>query len=573
MSGTFVNEKLTVLYGSQTGNAQDLAERIWRESKRFHFAGTGEEPDNMKQFWKFLLRRSLPADSLKKLNFAVLGLGDSSYVKYNFVAKRLNKRLGQLGAHQLIPIGLGDDQHDLGYDGASDPWIEALWINALNAFPLPQGVSPLDRNQPVVPRWNVTSKLCLEPKSVNKQQSLYYSTRTSKEFFVTIIDNVRVTTDDHFQDVRLIKLKTNGQEYNSGDVVVLRPRNLPSQVAEFQRILLENDVDIPPETIFNLSERSSDFPVPPHLQGPISFQQLCEEYFDLTSIPRRHTFSILAQLTDSEIEKEKCLEFTTAEGQDDLYNYCNRPRRNITEVLEDFRHATKNITKDILFELLQPIKPRDFSIASSCRYHRDEIHILVAVVKYKTKLTKERLGLCSNYLADLKSGDEVSVWLKKGSFKFPLNPEDPAIMVGPGTGVAPFRNFIFQRVNEGVASADNLILFFGCRSRCKDFYCKDEYESLQDEGMLHLICAFSRDQDDKIYVQHKIAENAKEVWRALATRRAHIFVAGNSKNMPQEVRSAFARVCVEEGGLDEEKAEAFLAQMEKTNQYQTETWS
>lgn len=127
----------------------------------------------------------------------------------------------------------------------------------------------------------------------------------------------------------------------------------------------------------------------------------------------------MGQLTDSDLEKEKCFEFTTAEGQEDLYSYCNRPRRNIVEVLRDFPHATKNLNREILFEILTPIKPRDFSIASSYSMHENEIHILVAVVKYKTKLVKERLGLCSNYLADLKGGDRISVWLKKGSFTFP----------------------------------------------------------------------------------------------------------------------------------------------------------
>ena len=115
----------------------------------------------------------------------------------------------------------------------------------------------------------------------------------------------------------------------------------------------------------------------------------------------------------------KCLEFITAQGQDDLYSYCNRPKRNIVEVLADFPYATKNLTAEMLFEVLTPIKPRDFSIASSYRKDTDEIHILVAVVKYRTKLVKERLGLCSNYLADLKPGDRISVWTKNGSFRFP----------------------------------------------------------------------------------------------------------------------------------------------------------
>lgn len=175
------DRRLTVLYGSQTGTAQDLAEQVWRESKRYHFRGSvmamdsydiqtfireqivvlvcsttgnGDEPDNMKQFWKFLLRKSLPTNSLNGVNFAVLGLGDSSYSKFNFVAKRLNKRLQQLGGNMILPMGLGDDQHDLGVSAVTMPWMRTLWENLLNLCPLPSELSVLDES-PRQFRWSV----------------------------------------------------------------------------------------------------------------------------------------------------------------------------------------------------------------------------------------------------------------------------------------------------------------------------------------------------------------------------------------------------------------------------------
>lgn len=176
-----MERELTVLYGSQTGIAQDLAEYIWRESKRFHFIGSvlsmdkydvheliderlvvficsttgqGEEPDNMKAFWKFLLRKSLPTNSLRSLNYAVLGLGDSSYEKFNFVAKRLNRRLQQLGANIVMPVGLCDDQHDLGASAVYDQWILDLWDKLLTLFPLSNSLQPLAET-PRQFRWNV----------------------------------------------------------------------------------------------------------------------------------------------------------------------------------------------------------------------------------------------------------------------------------------------------------------------------------------------------------------------------------------------------------------------------------
>lgn len=173
--------KLTILYGSQTGCAQDVAEYIWRESKRYHFTGTvqsldkyditklieekyvvfvcsttgqGDVPDNMKTSWRFLLRKSLPSDSLYGVNCAVLGLGDSSYEKFNFVAKRLNRRLEQLGANILIPIGLCDDQHDLGPSAVYESWLNDLWESLLLRLPLPPGQTPLPET-PRQFRWNV----------------------------------------------------------------------------------------------------------------------------------------------------------------------------------------------------------------------------------------------------------------------------------------------------------------------------------------------------------------------------------------------------------------------------------
>lgn len=252
---------------------------------------------------------------------------------------------------------------------------------------------------------------------VPKNKSIYEPVESPNDFRVRVIENCRTTHQDHFQDVRLIKLETNGEKYSPGDVISLRPKNLQWQIDEFLSILKENNLDF--NHNFKLTQNDPEIPIPGVLKQDVTFQQLCEEYFDLMSIPRRYTFNVLAQITDSELEREKCLEFTTAEGQDDLYTYCNRPKRNIVEVLQDFPHATKNLTKEFLFEILPPIKPRDFSIASSCAMHENEIHVLLAVVKYKTKLVKDRFGLCSNYLADLNPGDFITAKLKKGSFRFP----------------------------------------------------------------------------------------------------------------------------------------------------------
>ncbi|KAK9881165.1 hypothetical protein WA026_014513 [Henosepilachna vigintioctopunctata] len=597
MTSYYVNTKISILFGSQTGNAQDLAERIWRESKKYYFkssiksldnydinsllvdeciificstTGQGDVPDNMKKFWKFILRKNLDAGVLSHLKYAVLGLGDSSYVKFNFTAKKLFKRLQHLGGTPIIPLGLGDDQHDLGYDAVSDPWIDNLWKELLMLYPLPHNIKPISNNTSVCPRWKISSKLLDEDVDVRKSNSIYFSTRQPNQFDVEVIENSRITDSSHFQEVRLIKLKTTGQSYCPGDIVVLRPKNLSWQINEFQQVLSSNGVNIPNDLILSVKEKDVDTPVPDIFKYNVTFGQLCEEYFDLMSVPRRYTFEILANITDSELEREKCREFTTAEGQNELFTYCNRPKRNIVEVLQDFPNATKNLTIDMLFEIFSPIKPREFSIASNFNWHKNEIHILLAVVKYKTKLLKERFGLCSNYLAGLNSGDIVTAWIRKGSFKFPID-DVPIIMVGPGTGLAPFRNFIYECVHRDIASSKKLVLLFGCRNEGKDFHCRDELQKLHSSNKLNLICAFSRDQKEKVYVQDKIREHKMTVWSMLETK-CMVFIAGNSKFMPQDVRKAFVDVCKECGSMNDNEAEQYIAKMEFENRYQTECW-
>ncbi|KAK5644412.1 hypothetical protein RI129_005712 [Pyrocoelia pectoralis] len=531
--------------------------------------GQGEEPDNMKSFWKLLLRKNLPSNLLG-FRFAVLGLGDSSYVKFNFAAKRLNKRLAQLGGNMLLPLGLADDQHDLGFDAVVDPWIDSLYKQLLQLYPLPSGLDPLQVNMIMKPRWHVSTFLSDNLYTNGPSPCMYHSTRNLDEFIVTVKEITRTTDESHFQDVRLIKLQTEGQSYIPGDVVVIRPRNSKELVNDFQELLKSHSIDIPPNTIFQITS-TVDVPVPAPLQHHVTFQQLCEQYFDLNAVPRRYFFNVLLNLTDSELEKEKLEEFISAEGQNDLYNYCNRPRRNIVEVLQDFPHALKNVTEDVLFEIISPIKPREFSIASSYKAHKDEIHILLAVVRYKTKLVKERVGLCSNYLANLELGDRINVWIKKGSFKFPTDTDASVVLVGPGTGMAPFRSFICEREQEGTAKAEKIVFFFGCRG-LSDFHCKDDFCRLEKEKKIKLICAFSRVTENKVYVQHKIEENSELLWELFKTENVYIFVAGNSKNMPQQVREAFVNVCKTNGKMTQKDADAFIENMEKTGKYQTETW-
>lgn len=235
-------------------------------------------------------------------------------------------------------------------------------------------------------------------------------------------------------------------------------------------------------------------PLPPHLRKPMSLETIATQLWDINAIPRPRTFELMSLNCANELEKEKLLEFTTPEGQQDLYAYANRPRRTVLEALRDFPNATSTLTVDTLFELFQPIRPRSFSIAS-CK-QSNKLAILVAVVEYKTILSTARLGLCSNWLKQLRPTESVRAVIKKGTFVLPAD-NKPMLMVGPGTGLAPFRSILQAkqyRLPKQLADA----LFFGCRGRDADFHCGSELEQMQQSGTLKLFTAFSRDQKNKM---------------------------------------------------------------------------
>ncbi|RXN10346.1 NADPH-dependent diflavin oxidoreductase 1 [Labeo rohita] len=474
-----------VLYGSQTGTAQDTAERIGRQAQRRRMrvrvealdsynvanliseslvvfvcatTGQGDPPDNMKKFWRFLFRKSLPADSLCRLDCAVLGLGDSSYPKFNFVAKKLHKRLLQLGANMLLPVGLADDQHDLGPDGVIDPWLISFWQKTLSLYPPPAGLAPLREEEKLPPRY-VFHFL----DEVPDKQTEHLQTPENKApptplqpFPARVVFNQRVTHPSHFQDVRHIEFDITGSniQYGAGDVVMMRPCNAAEDVEQFCQLL-----KLDPECYFTLTPTdSSTVAVPARLPQPCSVRFLVEQFLDISAVPRRSFFELLATFATNELEREKLLEFSSAQGQDALHSYCNRPRRTALE------------------------------------QHPNRIQILLAVVEYKSMLLKPRKGLCSSWLASLdpSKGDVyVPLWVKKGSLSFPQDPDTPVIMVGPGTGVAPFRSAIQERAAQGKMAN---VLFFGCRSESKDFYCQSEWEEKVQAGQMILVTAFSRDQ-------------------------------------------------------------------------------
>ncbi|KAM4876614.1 NADPH-dependent diflavin oxidoreductase 1 isoform 2-T2 [Thomomys bottae] len=592
---------LLALFGSQTGTAQDVAERLGREARRRRLdcrvqaldsyavanlireplvifvcatTGQGDPPDNMKNFWRFIFRKNLPSSSLCQMDFAVLGLGDSSYTKFNFVAKKLHRRLLQLGGSALLPVCLGDDQHELGPDAAIDPWLGDLWEKVLKQYPVPHSLAVIPPGVPLPSKF--TLQFLQEPPGRSSEEPHVPSPgpqeppSASQPFLAPMAANQRVTGPAHFQDVRLIEFDITGSgiSFSAGDVVLIQPSNSADDVQQFCQAL-----GLDPNQYFVLQPREPGVPCPPELPQPCSVQHLVAHYLDIASVPRRSFFELLACLSPHGLEREKLLEFSSAQGQEELCEYCSRPRRTILEVLCDFPHTAGAIPPEYLLDLVPQIRPRAFSIASSLLVHPTRLQILVAVVRYQTRLKEPRRGLCSSWLASLDPTQgpvSVPLWVRPGGLAFPETPETPVILVGPGTGVAPFRAAIQERVARGWTGN---FLFFGCRQRDQDFYWEAEWRELEKRGCLTMVTAFSREQDRKVYVQHRLRELGPLIWKLLDRHGACFYLAGNAKRIPVDVTEALTSIFQEHGGLSAPEAAAYLARLQQTLRFQMETWA
>ncbi|KAG7200700.1 hypothetical protein KM043_001251 [Ampulex compressa] len=547
---------ITILYGSETGTAQDVAEQIWKSAKRRGLCSTVCALDDYDV-------RNLALEKLVIFVVATTGQGDPPTNMRSFWRTMLRGK-------ELLPIGLADDQHDLGIDAVVDSWVQQLWTKIANIYHVHIGADNNDETT-IVERYNVYI-LDNENKNLSTECALindiYAKDLTTEENLRVgmVVENTRTTVKDHFQDVRLIRIQSENITYEPGDVVYVRPKNAKNEVDKFFNLLHDNNVPLYPDTIVQVLKK--EIRIPSVLEQTLTLGQIVEQYWDLNYKPRRSTMRILSVISEDNLEKEKLHEFSTAAGQEELYNYINRPRRNILEVFADFPHTTKKLNIKVLFEIMSPIKPRAFSIASSLRATKEDLHVLVAVVKYKTKLFEPRYGLCSTWLASLECADKIIFWIQKGTFKFTY--DKPMIFIGPGTGVAPFRSVLLDKaaLNQSLI---NCVLFFGCRNKEKDYHCRDDFEALSKDRGLKVYCAFSRDQEHKVYVQDVIREQKQLCWDFLQNGGT-IYLAGSSKNMPNSVREEFVNIAAEFGDLNKEQAENFVKRMEMEIRYQSETW-
>ncbi len=486
-------------------------------------------------------------------------------------------------------------------DGSFLPWTSTLRESLLQEYPLPEEVEPIPDHVLLDPKW-VLDFTDADNKSTSSNGHAETTNGDAAEtppqdlldipggLTASVSSNVRLTPGTHWQDVRHLKLDIDGSHpYVPGDVLTIYPKNFPTDVDQFLAIM---DWTAIADRCIKFTPSSPSVSSTARL--PVStlsstttttLRQLLTNHLDIFSIPRRSFFTQLAHYTNDEFHRDRLLEFTDPEYIDELYDYTTRPRRSILEVLQEFESV--KIPWQRVCNIIPTLRGRQFSIASAMTETpatngqdiSTRVELLIAIVKYKTVIKRIRQGVATRYIASFAPNQRITVTLSRGGLGVtPKELDRPVVMIGPGTGVAPMRALIHQRMrwrgstSQSQGSSKDL-LFFGCRNAESDYFFQGEWRSLVDNGVpLEVFAAFSRDQRQKVYVQDLVRQQSALVYDAIASRQGIIFICGSSGKMPQAVREALIEGFQEHGQLSRDDAEAYLIALEKSGRYRQETW-
>ncbi|XP_015190059.1 PREDICTED: NADPH--cytochrome P450 reductase isoform X2 [Polistes dominula] len=596
---------LVVFYGSQTGTGEEFAGRLAKEGIRYKLKGMVADPEEceMEELTRMkTIKNSLavfclatygegdPTDNamefvdwlkngnpdLTGLNYSVFGLGNKTYEHYNEVAIYVDHRLEQLGATRVYELGLGDDDANIEDDFIT--WKEKFWPAVCEYF----GIEDTEEDVSIR-QYKLTEHVDISPECVytgeiarlhsfQNQRSPYDA---KNPFLAPIIINKELhgpTSDRSCMHIEL-DIEKSKMRYEAGDHLAVYPVNNSEMV---NKIGAKCGVDL--DIVFTLTNTDEESTKTHPFPCPCTYRTALTYYLDITSNPRTHILKELVEYASDPVDKEKLqlMASPTVEGKAAYQQWVVQANRNIVHILEDIPSLKPAL--DHLCEILPRLQCRYYSISSSPKLYPNSIHITAVVVEYKTPTGRINKGVTTSWLKEKHPSNPPSVvpiFVRKSQFRLPPRLSTPIIMIGPGTGIAPFRAFIQERDlgRKDGNEVGETILYFGCRKKMEDYLYKEELEEYVKNGTLKLHTAFSRDQPEKVYVTHLLEKNKDEIWRVIGEQNGHIYVCGDARNMARDVHNILLKVVKEKGNMSDKEASMYIKQMDSQKRYSSDVWS
>jgi len=539
---------LVILFGSQTGTAEKIAKELakasklrgcksrvleanacaeidWSKEENLLIVtstyGDGDMPDNAQGFWSWL--QTDAAKALSHIRFSVLALGDTNYSEFCAAGKKVDERLEVLGARRIHPR----IDCDVNYEANAKAWTEGV-LSGL----APSSEPAAGANQEPVP----------QPQLAGSEMVRF---DRANPFPARLLSNRRLNADGSEKETRHIEISLEGSElnYEAGDALGVWPINCQELVADL------------------LTALRSDGEEAVRIDGQeFSLRQALTNKLDIGKPAPELLRHFAATNTD-------LAALLAPERKDELKNWLWG--RGVIDLLEENPESRPSI--ELFVTLLKPLAPRLYSISSSPKAHTGQVHLTINVVRYES-YGRKRKGLASTFLADrVRDETPVRTYVQKShGFRLPNDQTTPVIMVGPGTGVAPFRAFLHER--RATAAPGRNWLFFGEQRSATDFYYRDELEPMLRDGHLtRLSTAFSRDQQEKIYVQNRMLESAPDLWSWLESG-AHFYVCGDASRMAKDVDTTLHQIVEKEGRKTLDEAKAYVAELKSQKRYQRDVY-